>query len=226
MIGPSSFDHLCLKQIEYKRELSKDFDIEQEVIAFLNYHEGGIIYIGIDIDGSACLIRAAKRVLDKVSLENPTATRITSKERVDKTLWDTVALRENILIVTSFRCFIGIYTSISDDHFAQILDAQFFSLFRDIIHGSVAFDPKIWCFQSSLEQFISINRRYSTEYIFPEQHFRHKMAICSQMRQILLLIFNHLLNLFFLLHYKFALFLPETPKQTPQTYALEFRALF
>ena len=39
-------------RIEYKRELTKDLDIEKEVIAFLNYHEGGIIYIGIDKHGS------------------------------------------------------------------------------------------------------------------------------------------------------------------------------
>ena len=39
-------------RIEYKLELSKDLDIEKEVIAFLNYHKGGIIYIGIDKDGS------------------------------------------------------------------------------------------------------------------------------------------------------------------------------
>lgn len=39
-------------RIEYKRELTKDLDIEKEVIAFLNYHEGGIIYIGVDKDGS------------------------------------------------------------------------------------------------------------------------------------------------------------------------------
>ena len=36
-------------RIEYKRELTKD--IEKEVIAFLNYREGGIIYIGIDNNG-------------------------------------------------------------------------------------------------------------------------------------------------------------------------------
>ena len=35
-------------RIEYKRELHVDLDIEKEVIAFLNYHEGGMIYIGID----------------------------------------------------------------------------------------------------------------------------------------------------------------------------------
>ncbi|WP_026905549.1 RNA-binding domain-containing protein [Pedobacter glucosidilyticus] len=35
-------------RIEYKQELSKEIDIEKEVVAFLNYKEGGIIYIGID----------------------------------------------------------------------------------------------------------------------------------------------------------------------------------
>jgi hypothetical protein len=30
-------------RIEYKQELSAKLDIEKEVIAFLNYHEGGII---------------------------------------------------------------------------------------------------------------------------------------------------------------------------------------
>lgn len=57
--------------------------------------------------GYACLIRAAKRVLDKVSLENPTTTRITSKERVDKTLWDTVALREAIINAFVHNDFTG-----------------------------------------------------------------------------------------------------------------------
>src|SRR5690606_9445697 len=35
-------------RIEYKREINADVDIEKEVIAFLNSHEGGLIYIGID----------------------------------------------------------------------------------------------------------------------------------------------------------------------------------
>jgi len=39
-------------RIEYKRELNIDVDIEREVIAFLNYHEGGVIYIGIDKTGN------------------------------------------------------------------------------------------------------------------------------------------------------------------------------
>ncbi|MDY0217391.1 MAG: putative DNA binding domain-containing protein [Bacteroidales bacterium] len=35
-------------RIEYKRELNTNVDIEKEVISFLNYQEGGLIYIGID----------------------------------------------------------------------------------------------------------------------------------------------------------------------------------
>ena len=39
-------------RIEYKRELTSELDIEKEGVAFLNYKEGGYIYIGIDKDGS------------------------------------------------------------------------------------------------------------------------------------------------------------------------------
>ena len=38
-------------RIEFKRQLTRDMDIEKEVIAFLNYREGGIIYIGVDDNG-------------------------------------------------------------------------------------------------------------------------------------------------------------------------------
>ena len=39
-------------RIEFKRELSETLDLEKEVVAFLNYREGGTIYIGIDDDGT------------------------------------------------------------------------------------------------------------------------------------------------------------------------------
>ena len=39
-------------RIELKRELTRELDLEREVVAFLNYREGGIIYIGIDDNGS------------------------------------------------------------------------------------------------------------------------------------------------------------------------------
>ena len=38
-------------RIEFKRELTRELDIEREIVAFLNYREGGILYIGIDNDG-------------------------------------------------------------------------------------------------------------------------------------------------------------------------------
>ena len=38
-------------RIEYKQELNTTVDIEKEVIAFLNYHEGGLIFIGINKQG-------------------------------------------------------------------------------------------------------------------------------------------------------------------------------
>ncbi len=39
-------------RIEFKLKLTKALDLEKEVIAFLNYHEGGFIYIGIDKYGT------------------------------------------------------------------------------------------------------------------------------------------------------------------------------
>lgn len=57
--------------------------------------------------GYASLIRAAKRVLDKIELENPTSTRITSKERVDTRIWDMVALREAIINAFVHNDFTG-----------------------------------------------------------------------------------------------------------------------
>lgn len=39
-------------RIEYKRGLTKDLDLEKEVVAFLNYQEGGLVYIGIDKNGT------------------------------------------------------------------------------------------------------------------------------------------------------------------------------
>lgn len=38
-------------RIEFKQELTAELDLEKEVIAFLNYREGGVLYIGIDKNG-------------------------------------------------------------------------------------------------------------------------------------------------------------------------------
>jgi len=37
-------------RIEYKQQLTNE--LEKEAIAFLNYNEGGIIYVGIDNNGN------------------------------------------------------------------------------------------------------------------------------------------------------------------------------
>lgn len=47
--------------------------------------------------GHGSLIKATKQVLDKIELENKTITKITSKEREEKRLWDPIALREAII---------------------------------------------------------------------------------------------------------------------------------
>lgn len=47
--------------------------------------------------GFCSLIKATKQVLDKVEVENKTFTKITSKERIDKKQWNSVALREAII---------------------------------------------------------------------------------------------------------------------------------
>lgn len=38
-------------RIEYKSQLTKELDLEKEVVAFLNYREGGIIYMGLNNEG-------------------------------------------------------------------------------------------------------------------------------------------------------------------------------
>ncbi len=38
-------------RIEFKNAYSKELDLEREVVAFLNYREGGYIYIGINKEG-------------------------------------------------------------------------------------------------------------------------------------------------------------------------------
>jgi ATP-dependent DNA helicase RecG len=47
--------------------------------------------------GNCSIIKATKQVLDKIDLENKTITKITSKERGNKRLWDAIALREAVI---------------------------------------------------------------------------------------------------------------------------------
>lgn len=62
-------------RIENKAVLTPDLDIEKEVIAFLNYKEGGCIYIGVDKNGQTfgvddvddCMLRLKDRIKNNIS---------------------------------------------------------------------------------------------------------------------------------------------------------------
>lgn len=47
-------------RIEYKRELTDN--LEKEVVAFLNYKDGGVIYIGLDKNGKVYGVEACDKV--------------------------------------------------------------------------------------------------------------------------------------------------------------------
>ena len=49
-------------RIEFKRELTRDLDIEREVVAFLNYHEGGVVYDGVSNPRNKELMRVFRDV--------------------------------------------------------------------------------------------------------------------------------------------------------------------
>ena len=61
-------------RIENKLKLTSELDIEKEVIAFLNYKEGGFIYIGVDKDGNTvgvddvddCMLRLKDRIKNNI----------------------------------------------------------------------------------------------------------------------------------------------------------------
>jgi predicted HTH transcriptional regulator len=55
-------------RIEYKRELTEGF--EKEVVAFLNYTDGGVVYVGVD------------RIGDVVGLADPDAVQLAIKDRL------------------------------------------------------------------------------------------------------------------------------------------------
>ena len=57
------------KHIEYKQKIT--FELEKEVVVFLNSNEGGIIYIGIDKAGKI------------VGVENPDEEQLLLKDRLN-----------------------------------------------------------------------------------------------------------------------------------------------
>lgn len=63
-------------RIEYKRQLTDN--LEKEVVAFLNYQDGGIIYLGIDSDGNA------------VGLEDCDAVQLAVKDRLKNNIQPSI----------------------------------------------------------------------------------------------------------------------------------------
>lgn len=114
-----SFEQLRIYHEEKRKPLGKQFKTNLELTtedgslnyaAYLLADENGLSvkvakYRGKDrvhlIEsneyGYCSLIKATKSVLDKLDLENKTASTITAKERIDVRLWNPVALREAVI---------------------------------------------------------------------------------------------------------------------------------
>jgi len=114
-----TFEQLRIYYEEKKKPLNKNFLKNLELLtdgnqlnyaAYLMADENGLSvkvarYSGKDRVnllenneyGYCSLVKATKSVLDKINIENATYARITSKERIEKRLWDEVALREAII---------------------------------------------------------------------------------------------------------------------------------
>ena len=97
-------------RIEFKRELTDDLDLEKEVIAFLNYKEGGMIYIGIDKNGTPVgvedidntMLKIEARIRNNVA-PSPLGLFDVTTETIDETKVIKIsvsALRPNLWIPT------------------------------------------------------------------------------------------------------------------------------
>lgn len=73
-------------RIENKEQLNEDF--EQEVIAFLNYKEGGIIYVGINKNGQV------------VGVENTDLTQLQIKDRIKNNIQPSTLGLFDVLVET------------------------------------------------------------------------------------------------------------------------------
>jgi ATP-dependent DNA helicase RecG len=81
-------------RIEYKAELTKDLDLEKEVVAFLNYHEGGLVYIGIDKTGKTLgiadldgdMLKIKDRIKNNISPSAMGLFDVVSEEKDGKTI--------------------------------------------------------------------------------------------------------------------------------------------
>ena len=114
-----SFEQLRIYYEEKRKPLGKQFKTNLELTtedgalnyaAYLLADENGmsvkvakyrgkdrVHLIEINEYGYCSLIKATKAVLDKLDLENKTASTITAKERIDVRLWNPVALREAVI---------------------------------------------------------------------------------------------------------------------------------
>jgi len=77
-------------RVEYKSKLTDN--LEKEIVAFLNYSDGGVVYIGVDKEGKTVGIddcdATQLKIKDKL---------ITSKERINQRLWNPIALKEAVI---------------------------------------------------------------------------------------------------------------------------------
>ena len=114
-----SFEQLRIYYEEKRKPLNNQFKTNLELLtedgslnyaAYLLADENGMSiklakYAGktrvdlIEVNeyGYCSLIKATKSVLDKFELENKTAAKITSKERIEKRRWSAVAIREAVI---------------------------------------------------------------------------------------------------------------------------------
>jgi len=77
-------------RIEYKAQLTKDLDLEKEVVAFLNFHEGGLVYIGVNKTGKTVGVADP----DGDCLKLKTVLKTTSP----LLLWACLMLFQNVII--------------------------------------------------------------------------------------------------------------------------------
>ncbi|MCO5259306.1 MAG: ATP-binding protein [Crocinitomicaceae bacterium] len=66
--GLKIIDNLETNRIEYKQKLTDQ--LEKEAVAFLNYTGGGIIYLGIDNDGTVVGVDDSDQIQEKLEINH------------------------------------------------------------------------------------------------------------------------------------------------------------
>ena len=115
-------------RIEFKRELTKELDIEREVVAFLNYREGGIIYIGIDDSGQAVGVQDIDGICSELRIEFVMAYRLL--------LWDYLMLLLSRLITSLLSKSLS--QVVQRNHIIKpMTPEQIANLYQQRIHNSI-----------------------------------------------------------------------------------------